>query len=437
MIEGLKPYGKYKKSGQEWLGDVPEHWDVRRTKLILRELDARSTTGKEQLLRVSQYTGVTQRKSSDGSESPDTRAASLVGYKQVSVNDLVINIMLAWNGSLGVSRYEGIASPAYCVYRFNNNLLPWYFHQMLRLPLYKGRIKAASTGVVESRLRLYSDALGCIEALIPPSQEQIAIVQFLDYVNRKIDSFILAKRNELTLISEMLMTVTQQAMALADARNIRLSAAAEVISRPIDRHVTKNYTRLGLYNRGRGIFHKPVTSSAELGASDFFWVEEGDLVISGQFAWEGAVALARSKDSGCVVSHRYPILRGRKDIVSSSVLLAILRTKYGALLLDHHSRGAAGRNRPLNANAFFKEKLFIPPVSAQARIVELLDREYSISQSVANSIRLLNEYRTRLTSDIVTGRLDVRGATAILQEVADDPIDLSDEVDFTDEEIDA
>jgi len=94
MIEGLKPYAEYKESGQRWLGRVPAHWDVRRTKLILREVDSRSTTGKEQLLRVSQYTGVTQRKAADGSDAPDTRAASLIGYKRVAMDDLVINIML-------------------------------------------------------------------------------------------------------------------------------------------------------------------------------------------------------------------------------------------------------------------------------------------------------------------------------------------------------
>ena len=112
LSTGLKPYSEYKDSGLPWLGRVPGHWDIRRIKLLLREVDSRSTTGKEQLLRVSQYTGVTQRKSADGSDEPDTRASSLVGYKRVCANDLVINIMLAWNGSMGVSRYEGIASPA-------------------------------------------------------------------------------------------------------------------------------------------------------------------------------------------------------------------------------------------------------------------------------------------------------------------------------------
>ena len=113
MIEGLKPYAAYKDSGQDWLGRMPAHWNVRRTKLLLREMDSRSTTGKEQLLRVSQYTGVTRRKSIDGIAAPDTRAASLVGYKRVSANDLVVNIMLAWNGSLLASPYDGIVSPAY------------------------------------------------------------------------------------------------------------------------------------------------------------------------------------------------------------------------------------------------------------------------------------------------------------------------------------
>ncbi len=174
MIADLKPYAEYKDSGLSWLGPVPGHWGIRRMKTLLREVDSRSTNGKEQLLRVSQYTGVTQRESAAGTDAPDTRAASLVGYKQVAVNDLVINIMLAWNGSMGVSRYSGIASPAYCVYRFRSGALPWYYHQLLRLPIYKGRIKTASTGVVESRLRLYSDDLGCIEAILPPPMEQEA-----------------------------------------------------------------------------------------------------------------------------------------------------------------------------------------------------------------------------------------------------------------------
>jgi type I restriction enzyme S subunit len=181
-------------------------------KLLLREVDARSTAGKEQLLRVSQYTGVTRRKSVDGSDVPDTRASSLVGYKRVMPSDLVINIMLAWNGSMGVSRYDGIASPAYCVYRFKPGAIPWYYHELLRLPVYKGRIKTASTGVVESRLRLYSDDLGRIEVIQPPLVEQAAIVRFLDWANGRLERAIRAKRKVIALLNEQKQAIIHRAV---------------------------------------------------------------------------------------------------------------------------------------------------------------------------------------------------------------------------------
>jgi len=79
MISQPKSYPTMKDSGVQWLGKVPEHWEVHRLKYLLRERDSRSSSGKEQLLRVSHYTGVTQRTRSDGLDEPDTRAESLVG----------------------------------------------------------------------------------------------------------------------------------------------------------------------------------------------------------------------------------------------------------------------------------------------------------------------------------------------------------------------
>ena len=269
--------------------------------------------------------------------------------------------------------------------------------------------------------------------LVPPIDEQAAIVRFLDWANGRLDRVVRVKRRELALISEMLSIFTEKALQLEGTRKLRLSTVAEVMSRPIDRRTDQSYTRIGLYNRGRGIFHKAITDGAELGDSDFFWVEDGDFVISGQFAWEGAIALARAKDAGCVASHRYPILRGREEYVSSAVLFALFRTPYGTMLLDHYSRGAAGRNRPLNAQRLLKEKISIPPISAQARITELLDREYAVAQSLAQTVKFINEYRTRLVADVVTGKLDVREAAAHLPDEAAPEVEILDEIDALDE----
>jgi len=108
-----------------WLGEFPAHWEVLRIKNLFQEMDSRSETGSEELLSVSHYTGVTlKRESLENEDDHLTNAESLVGYKLVQQGDLVINIMLAWNGSLGISPFNGITSPAYCVYRIKATTTP-------------------------------------------------------------------------------------------------------------------------------------------------------------------------------------------------------------------------------------------------------------------------------------------------------------------------
>src|SRR5207244_11702492 len=133
----------------------------------------------------------------------------------------------------------------------------------------------------------------------------------------------------------------------------------------------------------------------------FFWIAEGDLALSGQFAWEVAVALASTKDDGCVATHRYPILRGTMGTVESAFLLSFFRTRWGQLLLDHHSRGAAGRNRPLNITSLMKEKIRLPSLPVQQQITALVRREADIREPVAGLVLLLNEFRGRLIADVV------------------------------------
>ncbi|MDP2683345.1 MAG: restriction endonuclease subunit S [Deltaproteobacteria bacterium] len=417
MIANLKPYPEYKETVLPWIGHVPGHWGQLRAKYLFREVDDRSTTGREELLSVSHLTGVTPR-----SQKTVTMflAKSNVGHKICRPGDALINTMWAWMGALGVARHDGIVSPSYGVYRPLDGcaILPSFADHLLRTPTYVAEYHRRSTGVNSSRLRLYPEQFLKIEVVVPPLNEQAAIVRFLDWMNGRLDRAIRAKRKELALISEMLSVVTENALRLEGTRRLRLSVVAEEMSRPIDRRANQNYTRIGLYNRGRGIFHKTTTDGAELGDSDFFWIEDGDLVISGQFAWEGAVALARGKDSGTIASHRYPVLRGRKEYVSSSVLFALFRTSFGSMLLNHNSRGAAGRNRPLNAASLLKETIPIPPKAAQARITELIDQEYAVNQSLSQFVKCINEYRTRLVADVVTGKLDLREVAAKLPEEA-------------------
>ena len=444
MIEGLKPYAEYKESGQEWLGRVPSHWDVRRTKLILREVDSRSTTGKEQLLRVSQYTGVTQRKAADGSDSPDTRAASLIGYKRVFVHDLVINIMLAWNGSMGVSRFDGIASPAYCVYRLNKGAQPWYFHQLFRLPLYKGRIKVVSTGVIESRLRLYSDDLGRIEAILPPPDEQAAIVRFLDHANRKIDGFMRAKRKLIGLLNEQKQAIIHRAVTRGLHPDVPLKPSgipwlgdipkhwdilrAKYVFREMDeRSKTGNEEQLSV-SHITGVTPRSQKNITMFKAESYVGhkiCRPGDLAVNTMWAWMAALGV--SKHEG-IISPAYAVYRQRKpERLLSDFADHLLRTAPYKQNYLSRSTGLRPSRLRLYPDAFFRIPIILPPENEQQQIVDSIAAETAaLNTAIARTereIALMQEYRTRLTADLVTGKLDVREAAAKLPDLPTDTPD--------------
>ena len=204
-------YIKYKDSGVSWLGNIPEHWEVRRIKYVFKEMDLRSENGDENLLSVSQYTGVTKKADKVGEGENLSNAKTLEGYKIVKKSDLVINIMLAWNGSLGISDYDGIVSPAYCVYR---SLIDGekYFGYLFKTKNAQQEFKKQSTGIIDSRLRMYTDSFFDIKTVIPPKPEQTAIANFLDYKLEKIDRFITKKKQLIELLNEQKAAIINQAV---------------------------------------------------------------------------------------------------------------------------------------------------------------------------------------------------------------------------------
>jgi type I restriction enzyme, S subunit len=435
MIADLKPYSEYRLAEGRWLGEIPSHWTVRRMKYVVRETDSRSASGKEQLLRISQYTGVTQRSRADGLEEPDTRADSLIGYKRVEPNDLVINIMLAWNGSMGVSKYSGIASPAYCVYRFGSDVHPWYFHNLLRSPAYKARIKASSTGVVESRLRLYSDDLGRIEAMLPPPAEQAAIVRFLDWANGRLERAIRAKRKVIVLLNEQKQAIIHRAVTRGLDPSVPLKPSgiswlgeipqhwevlrSKYIYREVDsRSTTGEETHLSMSQKfglipSSQIEEKRLVSESYVGAK---LCEKGDLVLNRLKAHLGVFALAPERG---LVSPDYTVLRPVREL-EERYFEVVYRTPACRVELRQRAKGIVQGFWRLYTDDFYDIRLPVPPMNEQADIMTQLDIDLSGVNSAMSrlerEIELLREYRTRLVADVVTGKLDVREAAARLPE---------------------
>lgn len=188
---------KFKDSGVEWIGEIPSEWGVCRIKDIYQERSETTETGTERLLSVSEYYGVapTADKIEDGDYL--TRAESLIGYKKCYKDDFVSNIMLAWKGSFGTTKYDGIVSPAYCVYKPVSTISPEYYHYLFRTDLYKSRFKSYSKGIIDSRLRLYTPFFYLVDAILPPLSEQQAIASYLDAKTSQIDSLISLKQQKI------------------------------------------------------------------------------------------------------------------------------------------------------------------------------------------------------------------------------------------------
>ena len=414
MTTDFRPYPAYKASGIECLGDVPAHWDVLKLRHTTRSVTERNRPDLP-LLSVVREKGVIVRDVEDKDENRNSIPDDLTNYKVVKRRQFAMNKMKAWQGSYGVSGFHGIVSPAYFVFDIAG-VDADYFHTAIRSKAYVPHFTRASDGVRIGQWDLLIARMREIPFVVPPLPEQAAIVRFLDHAGRRIQRYIRTKQKLIALLEEQRKVATQGLIQSRSVTSKKIEVVADFVARPVRRVATDVYTPIGLYNRGRGIFKKEPRNGGELGDSDFFWVEEGDLVLSGQFAWEGAIALAGGAESGCVASHRYPIMQGRQNVLNSGFLLAFFQTDWGQLLLDHHSRGAAGRNRPLNARTLQKEKIPMPPLRHQMDIVEMLQRESRVRQQTEESRRLLNEYRTRLIADVVTGKLDVREAAAELPE---------------------
>ena len=227
---GINPNPKLKPSGVEWLGDVPEHWKVRRGKSIMRPVDVRSVTGQEELLTVSATHGVVPRASPDVSVTM-FKAESYVGYKLCWSGDLVINSLWAWAYGLGVARHHGIVSSAYGVYR----LLPRYsayanyIHHLVRSFAFNWELHTRSKGIWISRLQLTDESLLAASFPVPPSREQATIAEYLDRATRRTDNAIGLAGREIAFLREYRARLVSDAVTgKIDVRGVvAVSAGAE------------------------------------------------------------------------------------------------------------------------------------------------------------------------------------------------------------------
>lgn len=199
-----------KDSGIAWIGTIPNHWRVSKIKQIVRW---KSVKGQPDLPVLSLYRdyGVIPKDSRDDNHNVTSLDTS--GYKVVEHGDLVINKMKAWQGSLAVSEYNGIVSPAYHICKITSeNICKKYLHYLLRDASYLPEYMRLSTGLRVGQWDLSFDDFKNIPFLIPPLAEQERIAAFLDAECAEIDAVLEKTRASIEEYKKLKQAVITQAV---------------------------------------------------------------------------------------------------------------------------------------------------------------------------------------------------------------------------------
>ena len=200
VTKGIRGDRPMKDSGIEWIGNIPAEWDVVRIKNLFDYRNERNFKPLEEVNLISLYTdkGVVQH--CDLDETTGNKASNADGYKLVYENDIVVNIILCWMGSIGRSAYFGVTSPAYDVYSPKQKTNSKFYHYLFRTNGFSGDCYKVGRGIMAMRWRTYSDQFRAIKVVSPPQSEQEEIVEYLDEKCEGIDDLIAKKQQYLTEI---------------------------------------------------------------------------------------------------------------------------------------------------------------------------------------------------------------------------------------------
>ena len=445
MFDSLQRYSEYKLSGVPWLGDVPGHWELERGKWLFRKM-ARPVRDTDEVVTCFRDGRVTLRKNRRARGF--TESLKEIGYQGIRRGDLVIHGMDAFAGAIGVADSDGKGTPVYSVCEPRPTSNAQYFAYALREMARNRWIQALAKGIRERSTDFRFEGFGSQPVPLPPLPEQIAIVRFLDHTNHNICRYIDAKQRLIGLLEEQRRAIIQQAVTgQIDVRTGQPYPAYQDSGAEWLGKVPEHWKIMGLKFLSRRIQNGITPPTIE---SRYY--------ENGTIPWYGPSSCRYQEKVDLPVRHLTvdAFREGKARLISRPALLVVVigatagRT---ALLMRDGSTNQQITSFELNTNLV--NPLFIlrqtrnaehwlhatastatipildtgivsrlsvafPPLSEQRAIVAYLDKATaSIDTAIDRTrrqIELMEEYRTRLISDVVTGKLDVREAAAQLPE---------------------
>ena len=455
MIADLKPYPAMKDSGVPWLGEVPEHWDVRRLGALLSERGETNAEGRiTDVLSVLKDRGVIPY--AEKGNIGNKKSEDITRYKIVRPNDIVVNCMNVIIGSVGLSKFTGCLSPVYYVLtRRSETDRSRYLDAYFQTRPFQRSLVRIGNGILAHRMRVPMELLKCEPFPRPPTQEQAAIVRYLDHADRRIQRYIRAKQKLITLLEEQKQALIHQAVTgQIDVRTgqpypaYKPSAVRWLGNIPehwevwqighlgrVGNGSTPSRSNMGYWDGGTypwlnssSVNHSPIMQADQfvtdlaLRECHLPQIQPGSVLvaITGQGKTRGTSAVL---DTEATINQHVACVTTRNDVIGAEYLQLALLAAYRELRAI--SDGSGSTKGALTCWDISHFRVPLPPRAEQAEII-LATRQAtktleSASGKAAQEVMLAREYRIRLIADVVTGKLDVREAASRLPDEAEEP----------------
>ena len=431
----LKPYNTYKKTKYDWLPKIPSTWKQRTLRSMTKISEKRNKDRTDlELLSVYRDYGVIRK--SSRTDNHNVESLDLSNYKYVSNGYLVMNKMKMWQGSLGISAYEGIVSPAYIVCQITESLNSQYLHMLLRSPAFKTFYNSISYGVRVGQWDMRYNDFKQLEIYLPPKTEQDQIVRYLDWQTTKINKLINAKKKQIALLKEQKQAVINQAVTKGLDPNAEMKDSGVPWLGDIPKHwevrklrtLTRTPFQYGANESGvphtdanpRYIRITDITSDGSLKNSGKlslldsiatpYILDDGDILFARSGGTVGKSFIFMS-EYGCSAFAGYLIrFKPNTDVLIPNYIYNFTLGLGYKIWLSQVFIQATIQN--ISAEKYKNLQIPLPPLNEQVDInnyVKLKSEIYNKTiKIIEQEIELANEYKIRLISDVVTGQVDVR-----------------------------
>lgn len=449
----MKKYESYIDSGIPWMSKIPAHWETRRAKYMFKK-ENRSVSDSDEVVTCFRDGTVTLRK--NRRTTGFTEALKEIGYQGIRKGDLVIHVMDAFAGAIGVSDSDGKGTPVYSVCTSLGDYNNHYYAFALREMAKKGFIQSLYRGIRERSSDFRFDVFGKQTLPIPPREEQDKIVLYLTWQLSKINRLIDIKKKEIKKITELKKTVVNEAVTNGLNPNVPMNDSGVEWLGKIPAHWTtiklrqilhpfseKNHPELPLLSvvRERGVIIRDVEDKESNhnfipdDLSGYKMVKKGQFAMNKMKAWQGSYGI--SNYTG-IVSPAYFIFD--VDFENLEYFHYAIRSKVYVNFFAQASDGIRVGQWDLSINKMKEIPFIVPPEDEQKAIVEYIPVVFAKYDNaitkLTEEVETLHELRNKLISDVVTGQIDVRDIEVPDFEYVEETEDTSD-VDELDEDVEA